>query len=235
MLVSPFDPLVRFAVVSASTARNLGPLQTEELAILSPAATAKRQRDFRLGRLAARQALEQLGYTPAPPVLKGPGREPVWPVGVVGAITHCAEFGAAAVTTCSHSFGLGIDLEVVPASSLPRPPVERVCLPEEMDWLAQAEDSEQKAVMLFSAKESIFKALYPLCKRYIGFKEVVCLWQADRQLFYARLLTDIAPEAERGTVLSVGCRYYAAERLVFTYLDLRIDKSDSDRHTDDCR
>ncbi|PZS40918.1 MAG: 4'-phosphopantetheinyl transferase, partial [Pseudonocardiales bacterium] len=59
-------------------------------------AVDKRRREFRTVRHCARQALRQLGLPPAP-VLRGERGEPKWPAGVVGSMTHCAGYRAAAV------------------------------------------------------------------------------------------------------------------------------------------
>ena len=66
-------------------------------------AVDKRRREFRTVRHCARQALRQLGLPPAP-VLRGERGEPRWPAGVVGSMTHCAGYRAAAVAhSCDFS------------------------------------------------------------------------------------------------------------------------------------
>src|SRR5690242_4153856 len=59
-------------------------------------AVEARRREFATGRHCARQALAALGV-PATPLLSGGHREPLWPAGVVGSITHCTGYRAAAV------------------------------------------------------------------------------------------------------------------------------------------
>src|ERR1700761_3617241 len=59
-------------------------------------AVEKRRREFAAGRGCARRALAALGLPPAP-LLPGEGGAPRWPDGVVGSITHCAGYAAAAV------------------------------------------------------------------------------------------------------------------------------------------
>jgi 4'-phosphopantetheinyl transferase EntD len=59
-------------------------------------AVEKRRREFRTVRLCARRALRELNLAPVA-VLSGEHREPLWPPGVVGSMTHCTGYRAAAV------------------------------------------------------------------------------------------------------------------------------------------
>jgi 4'-phosphopantetheinyl transferase N-terminal domain len=51
------------------------------------------------------------GVEDPPPVLQGLGREPAWPQGIVGSITHCGPWAIAAVASSESIEALGIDLE----------------------------------------------------------------------------------------------------------------------------
>ena len=63
-------------------------------------AVQKRRREFATGRHCARSALGALGVGPAP-ILPGQAGAPQWPSGIVGSITHCAGYRAAAVARAS--------------------------------------------------------------------------------------------------------------------------------------
>src|SRR5687767_5250431 len=86
MLASSFPDYVSFAV---ATPRDLEgfELYSEEAAALSPRAARSRHVQFRLGRCAARRALAAVQGAPAP-VPVAADRRPLWPEGLVGAITH---------------------------------------------------------------------------------------------------------------------------------------------------
>src|ERR1700719_3077034 len=71
-----------------------GPLFAEEEALLDGAAEGRRG-ECAAGRHCARQPLGRLGIAPAP-ILRGPKREPLWPAEIVGSITHCRGYRAAA-------------------------------------------------------------------------------------------------------------------------------------------
>jgi len=148
-----------------------GVLLPEEAAVLGPVGAAERLLDFAQGRQCARTALAGLRAQWAEmPVLRQGERMPQWPPGVVGAIAH-AGGAAAAVTAWSPPFlGLGVDLERL------RPVSERlwrrILRPEEQQAAAHL-PRESRAVdfmLRFSAKESIFKALYPRGGVYLGFQ-----------------------------------------------------------------
>jgi 4'-phosphopantetheinyl transferase EntD len=130
-----------------------------------------RVREFVTARRCARDALAKLGYVPAP-IRSGPKREPKWPAGLVGSITHTTGFRAAAVSPQSLVPSVGIDAE--PNGRLPEGVEEAVIIPGEREMLA-ALKRNLPAIhwnrLLFSAKESIYKAWYPLTGRWLGFED----------------------------------------------------------------
>ena len=67
----------------------------EEAALVGKA-VERRRREFTTGRACARRALCLLG-APVGPLLHGQRGAPMWPTGVVGSITHCDGYRAAAV------------------------------------------------------------------------------------------------------------------------------------------
>ena len=95
-------------------------------------AVQKRRSEFATGRRCARDALGALGLAPAP-ILPGQGGAPQWPSGVVGSITHCAGYRAAAVARASEVITIGLDAE--PAQPLPGEVLGLVALPDERDRL----------------------------------------------------------------------------------------------------
>src|SRR6202047_4688051 len=73
-------------------------------------AVEARRREFITARRCAREALAKLGYAPVP-IRAGRKREPLWPAGLVGSITHTTGFRAAAVASRSVLASIGIDTE----------------------------------------------------------------------------------------------------------------------------
>ncbi|MGH3547875.1 MAG: 4'-phosphopantetheinyl transferase family protein [Pseudonocardiaceae bacterium] len=134
-------------------------------------AVDKRRREFRTARHCARQALRQLGLPPAP-VLRGERGEPQWPAGVVGSLTHCAGYRAAAVAHSCDFRALGIDAE--PHQPLPAGVLQIIALEREqagLSELATADDATCWDRILFCAKETLYKAWFPLTRCWLGFED----------------------------------------------------------------
>ena len=170
--------------------------------ILGPRALEQRRRYFALGRAAARDALAELGL-PEVVIGRGPAGEPLWPDGIVGAISHAGDTAVAVVGRNTDYAGLGVDVE-----ELARGPSARaarlVCRPSEMEW-ADVEAGTRRLTMLFSAKEAVFKAVFPMSRVWLGFADAELAWVAERCGFDARLLKGAGPSLPAGSVLPVYC------------------------------
>ncbi|WP_307805789.1 4'-phosphopantetheinyl transferase family protein [Streptomyces chrestomyceticus] len=138
-------------------------LHPEELAHLRHA-VAKRRREFALTRACARRALHALGAPPAP-VLPGPHGAPQWPAGIVGSMTHRQGYCAAALAHSTDLRSLGIDAE--PDEPLSPAVLDTFALPKERDSLRPCphHSGVHHDRLLFSAKESVYKAWFPLTHR----------------------------------------------------------------------
>lgn len=167
-----------------------------------------RRRDFAAGRHCARRALARVGVAPEP-ILTGPHREPLWPDGVVGSITHCDGYAAAAVARAAEVAALGVDAE--PHSPLPDGVLRLVAGEEERTWLESAPAGTCWDRVLFSAKESVFKAWSPLVGRWLGFREAVVSFAPDDGTFRADI---VAPAA--GSPSSFSGRFVVRDGLVLT-------------------
>jgi 4'-phosphopantetheinyl transferase EntD len=160
----------------------------EEDALMVRAAQSRR-REFTTARACARAALARLGL-PAVPLLPGPRGAPRWPEGVAGSITHCAGYRAAAVAMTRDVVSLGVDAE--PNEALPDDGMltliareaERVRLAE----LAAVVPGICWDRLLFSAKESVYKAWFPLAKCWLDFESADIVIDARSGAFTASLL-----------------------------------------------
>ena len=161
----------------------------EEVALMR-GATEARRREFATARHCARTALARLGIA-AMPILRGVKREPLWPEGVVGSITHCRGYRAAAVALAKDVVTVGIDAE--PDDRLPHGVERRVLRDEEREWLVRAPAGVPWDRVIFSAKEAIYKAWFPLTRRWLGFEDAIVAIDAESGVFHARLLVDNPP------------------------------------------
>jgi 4'-phosphopantetheinyl transferase EntD len=151
-------------------------------------AVAKRGTEFRRGRACARAALAQLGV-PAGAIPVGVKREPLWPAGYIGSITHCAGLVAAVAAPRDLIAAVGLDAE--PARPLPEGTERLILNPVER----QNQGNALFDTAVFTAKEAIHKALFPLTGVRLDFLDVVV--RLDRA--QGRFLATPAPGARRGT------------------------------------
>ncbi|MBP2474260.1 4'-phosphopantetheinyl transferase EntD [Crossiella equi] len=164
----------------------------------------KRRREFTTVRHCARQALAELGR-PAAPLLRGERGAPIWPAGIVGSMTHCAGYRAAVVAEDAHAVAIGIDGEE--HAPLPEGVLEAVSLPEERLWLAELTRERPEVHwdrLLFSAKESVYKAWFPMTRRWLGFEEAMLTVDPDAGTFQAKLLVDGPVTGYEGRWLTDG-------------------------------
>uniref|UniRef100_A0AAU2JZ10 4'-phosphopantetheinyl transferase superfamily protein n=1 Tax=Streptomyces sp. NBC_00049 TaxID=2903617 RepID=A0AAU2JZ10_9ACTN len=172
-----------------------GALFPEE-ASLVVTSVPQRRREFTSVRVCARLAMADLGLPPVP-VLPGPRGEPGWPEGVVGSMTHCAGYRAAAVARSSDIRSLGIDAE--PHRPLPGDVLEAIALPAERGRVLRAARSGTDDGdihwdrLLFSAKESVYKAWFPLTGARLEFEDADIEFRrtpgtTPGGVFHARLL-----------------------------------------------
>ena len=134
-------------------------------------AVDKRRREFTTVRHCARQAMARLGIPPAP-ILPGDKGAPTWPEGIVGSMTHCAGYRAAVLALDTDLRSVGIDAE--PHVPLPDGVLDAVSLPEERAHLAALRSGGGDVhwdKLLFAAKESVYKAWFPLTRKWLGFSE----------------------------------------------------------------
>jgi 4'-phosphopantetheinyl transferase EntD len=138
----------------------------------------KRQREFRAGRNAARAALKQLD-APAGPLLRGENREPIWPRGFIGSISHCDDSCITACVQKGEIISLGLDVE--PLKPL-KPGIARY-IETESERLFMERHPELPSRLIFSAKESLYKCYHPLIGRFFGFHSVTLDLDIPRQRF----------------------------------------------------
>jgi 4'-phosphopantetheinyl transferase EntD len=126
-------------------------------AVLVERAVAKRQREFALGRMCARSALEKLGHGSAV-IGRGANGAPLWPQGITGSITHTKGYAAAVVGELRHFSGIGVDAERMGGVTQDLWP--RLFDDTERDHLMDLDEPERDnaATLIFSAKEACYKA-----------------------------------------------------------------------------
>jgi 4'-phosphopantetheinyl transferase EntD len=190
-------------------------LYPEEQAIIANAVESRR-REFATGRMCARAALARLGQ-PAVAVLRGPGGAPQWPEGIVGSVTHCNGYRAAAVASAKDVVSLGVDAE--PDEPLPdHGMLDLIALEQErvrLRELAARTPGTCWDRLLFTAKESVYKTWFPLARRWLGFESADVVIDAHEGTFTTRLLVH-GPLVNGSPLTLLHGRWLACHGLLMT-------------------
>ncbi|MFJ4851133.1 MULTISPECIES: 4'-phosphopantetheinyl transferase [unclassified Streptomyces] len=174
--------MIEALLPGAATSEVFGPdgsaaLYPEEAAVVARAVDRRRE-EFATVRACARRALAALGMPPVP-VLPGVRNVPQWPAGVVGSMTHCEGYRAAALARDTDLAMIGIDAE--PDLPLPGGVLESIALPGELAWArgGGAVPRFSRDRLLFSAKEAVYKTWYPLMGTELDFDDADIAFQED--------------------------------------------------------
>jgi len=182
-------------------------------------AVEQRRREFTTARACTRAAFARLRLPPLP-VTKGKHGEPRWPSGVVGSITHCNGYRACAIARSAEIATIGIDAE--PNASLPECVLSEIAGTEELPWVRDLKRDVPDVHwdrLLFSAKESVYKAWFPLAKQWLGFEDVVVTVNLSECTFLARLLVAGPLLADRHLTAFSG-RWLVRDGFVLTAIAL---------------
>ncbi len=215
-----FDPS-EVSVAECDGSEDFPLLAAEAVHVAS--AAPKRQREFAAGRSCARKALHALGIEEGSFAIdRREDRTPVWPGGFIGSISHTAGHCAAAVTCEGPILGLGIDAE----DGAPLKPAiaDRICRPAELAALGAlgTHDPLRWAKLVFSAKESFYKAHYPRMKTGLGFQDAELEIDASRGSFRIRMTNDEKPGF--GDQRETTGRFVFSDTHVFTMVSFRSDR-----------
>ncbi|WP_240611046.1 4'-phosphopantetheinyl transferase family protein [Oceaniglobus ichthyenteri] len=178
---------------------------------------AKRQLEFTAGRIAAHRAMAALGR-PRQPVIPGPDRAPIWPDGLVGSLSHCDSLCVCVMAPTGPVRSLGVDVEE--DTALDPEMIETILTPPERAWMARQPEDEagRLAKLIFSAKETAYKAQYPMTREVLDFGAIAILPDLAQGRFTATFTRAVGPFASGSTLQG---RMARAHDLILTGLTLR--------------
>ncbi len=184
----------------------------------------RRARELKAGRACAAQALLEAGATDVT-VGVGPDRAPRWPTGFTGSITHTAteegSFACAVAVRRERLRSIGIDSERVLDEDAMREVVPMFLDDTERRTL-NAGPQREVATVAFSAKESLFKCLFPCAGVFFEFADAELEWIRQEESsvgsFGLRLRTALGHEFPSG--LRIVGRYAIEGTLVHTAVEL---------------
>ncbi|UUX48473.1 4'-phosphopantetheinyl transferase superfamily protein [Nisaea acidiphila] len=171
------------------------------------------------GRICAREALRQCGSAEMP-VGRSPSGAPLWPKGCKGSITHAGRMAGAVAVASAACRGIGLDFEapMTEAAAAEISDLVLCSLDRETMGSMPALSFAESVTLVFSLKESLYKAISPLLGAFTGFEdaEIDDLEGGRARLRLRRKLSDDLPQG-----LEIEGAYALSPDLVRTLVVLR--------------
>ena len=167
-------------------------------------AVQKRKAEYLASRLCAEKALRILAPLGKEfSLLNDPNRSPIWPENVTGSLTHTGHFTSVAVANKKNIKSLGIDSEEIVSTATAVEVGSTVLSPVELQRFSGHWNQPLLVTMAFSAKESIYKCLFPLVNKFFGFSDVeLLILDQKRGTFSAILKTQLNNEFAANYILN---------------------------------
>lgn len=135
-------------------------------------ARVERKNEYLCGRVLA-QAVLNHHFGLDQPITSMREHLPIWPTHILGSISHSQN--KLVVALSYNAIYLGIDIEHWVSSEFAQESAHLILTPSELDlWKSKAAgffDFARYVSLVFSVKESLYKAVYPTAKQYIDFLE----------------------------------------------------------------
>lgn len=173
----------------------------------------QRKKEFLGGRLAAHRVCQKLKKD-IQCIDSHENRAPIWPAGMVGSISHSSQYAMAIGALSENYWALGVDIEDRHRST--ERLVKKILTPyEELNFL-------KNSTLIFSAKEAVYKALYPLVNKFFGLMAVEFIeLDHDQQKFKIRiceqLSLDVGPQCK---INELNGRFYFFNETLCTIVSL---------------
>lgn len=185
-------PLKEVYLIENSDDLNLDLVKNISLPSFLENSSEKRILEFKFGRYCVNKALEKIGHEPITLGINESDRAPIWPNDLVGSLSHKNSLYIAVVGKSSDYLSLGIDIEFFIQKERFHA-IEKLVLTDSdktyIDTLG--DDLSFLYTLIFSAKESLYKLIYPLSKTYFDFREAnfVSL-DTERSTFDLEIISD---------------------------------------------
>lgn len=178
-------------------------------------AVLKRQVEFAAGRFCASEALQQLGYMGKQTLAIGLHRSPVWPDNYLGSISHSDGLALAVVASRDQCQAMGVDIERMLSKEVATPLFAQIMTRVEYAFGNQREvPLSEWCTLVFSAKETLFKTLYPLVGRYFDFLDAeVCA--LEQNCLILQLAVDLSHDCRQGDRFTI--QYYRHYPHIITF------------------
>lgn len=178
-----------------------------------------RRAEFLAGRLLAGIALMRLGIGPktARNIAVDPMRAPVWPEGICGALSHDG-VRVACLVARSRDIIAGVDIAALGLNAEEYDAIWSIALTTQdrakIETLPR-DERRPALIRVFSAKETLFKALYPLVRDIFGFESAEIARMDSHDFLVLRLTQDLTGSIPAGSDFGIVCRAMRAHLLTW--------------------
>jgi enterobactin synthetase component D len=184
---------------------------------LSSAACTKRKNEFYSGRWCAIQCLIQKNESNFA-IQIGEDRAPIWPTGIIGSISHSNRLAAALLDESAYCLAIGLDIQPASSQTLAQDLKKTILHPLEIkrfDYQFNAKLFD----LIFSAKESLFKALYPSCSIFFDHQDAeIFKIDATQSILQIRLLRSLGNYWYKNQIFDVNFDYMSGELVTWIYI-----------------
>lgn len=166
-------------------------------------AIISRRKEFAAGRICSAAALQALGGNSMWLPIAKPYRYPKFPKDFKGSITHTQGCALACVGDAERYLAIGLDAEPMLEHAELGQMANHVLSPTELNQFNKMDKGQALTFfyLCFSAKETLFKTLFPLCHTEMEFTESELTSWSDEGVFTLRLTTDrVCDRFESGTL-----------------------------------
>lgn len=184
---------------------------------LSSAASTKRRNEFYSGRWCAVQCLIQKNINNFA-IQIGEDRAPIWPKGIIGSISHSDRLAAALVDKNTDCVAIGLDIQPLSPETLAEDLKDTILHPLEITRFNHEFDAKIFD-LIFSAKETLFKALYPSCSVFFDHQEAeVFKIDVSQNTLKIRLLRPLGKTWHKNQVFEINFDYISGELVTWLHL-----------------
>lgn len=172
----------------------------EALYGLNPKASTQRKLEYVYGRACAIAAIKTLTGVRYSTIGRNADGSPQWPCGILGSISHCTGLAIAAVGHQTDCRFIGVDVMRLPSPESAKLIYNQIVFDEEFDLFeSDGIGDSLTASIIFSAKESLYKALYPKCLKFFDFCDArVLSIDRDRGSFVISLKKNLSKDLNKG-------------------------------------
>ena len=130
---------------------------------------SKRKAHYFAGRFLSKIILSKMGIIDFN-LLSGTGNEPLWPKNIIGSLSHTENHAICAITLPIETTVIGIDIQEYISKVTANEIWSSIITSSEKEFLSMIKiDFPILLTLVFSAKESLLKALYPSVKYFFDF------------------------------------------------------------------